>query len=174
MTQAERFADMTARFDPPLVIATTAAEGFRAGCVVGFHSQASIDPSRYALWISKANFTYRVALLASHLAVHRLDARHHELARLFGGTTGDEVDKFADVAFAAGPFGVPVLTDCADRFVLERVGMWDDGGDHVCFVGAPIDVNVEPQHLAALRVSDATDFDAGHDPDETIPAQHTG
>ena len=170
MTRAESFAELTARFDPPLVIVTTAAEGLRAGCVVGFHSQASIDPARYSLWLSKANFTYRVALLAGHFAVHRLESRHHDLAELFGGTTGDEADKFVDVAHVDGPFGVPVLTDCADRFVLERIGMWDDGGDHVCFVGAPVDVSIGSEHLAALRVSDATDFSAGHDPDETIPA----
>ena len=166
---ADRFTDLADRFDPPLLIVTTAAQGTRAGCVVGFHSQASIDPVRYAVWISKANFTYRVALLASHLAVHRLDSRHHELARLFGGSTGDEIDKFAAVAHDDGPFGVPILADCDDRFLLERVSMSDDGGDHVCFVGIPVDVDVGQQQLAALRVSDLHDISPGHDSHDTVP-----
>ena len=167
---ADRFADMEARFDPPLVIVTTAALGTRAGCVVGFHGQSSIDPVRYAVWISKANYTYRVALLAGHLAVHRLDGRHRRLAQAFGGSTGDEVDKFAGVRHEDGPFGVPLLTDCDDRFVLERVSMWDDGGDHVCFIGAPVHVDLGTHGSAALRVSDAHDIEAGHDPHDTIPA----
>ena len=169
---AKRFSDVAERFDPPLVIVTTAAQSTRAGCVVGFHSQSSIDPVRYAVWISKANHTYRVALLAGHLAVHRLDGRHRELARVFGGSTGDEVDKFADVAHADGPFGVPILAECEDRFVLERVSMWDDGGDHVCFVGVPIDVDVGPHQAAALRVSDLHDIEPGHDSHDTIPSPH--
>jgi flavin reductase (DIM6/NTAB) family NADH-FMN oxidoreductase RutF len=167
--QTDHFADLTARLDPPLVIVTTAAQGFRAGCVVGFHSQCSISPARYALWISKANFTYRIALLAEHFVMHRLDTRHHALARLFGGTTADEVDKFVGVAHLPGPSNVPILTDCPDRVVLERVGMWDDGGDHVCFVGAPIAVDCGSAPVDALRVSDATDFSAGHDPSDTVP-----
>src|SRR5699024_11830417 len=43
--------------DPPLIVVTTAAEGERAGCLVGFHSQASIGPQRYCFWLSKANHT---------------------------------------------------------------------------------------------------------------------
>jgi flavin reductase (DIM6/NTAB) family NADH-FMN oxidoreductase RutF len=169
MNPDDRFAALAARFDPPLVIVTTAAQGRRAGCVVGFHGQSSIDPARYAVWISKANLTYRVALLASHLVVHRLDAEHHDLARLLGGTTGDDVDKFAGIGHEEGPGGAPILVDCQDRLVLQRIGMWDDGGDHVCFVGEPIDVTVGEIHGEPLRVSDAQDVDPGHDSHETIP-----
>lgn len=168
----EDFVELAGRFDPPLVIVTTAADGRRAGCVVGFHGQSSIDPAHYAVWISKANLTYRVALLAGHFAVHRLRSTQLELARLFGGNTGDDIDKFAAVTTHDGPFGVPLLTDCVDRFVLQRVSMWDDGGDHVCFVGTPIAVDLGPNRSAALRVSDAQDIDAGHDSHETVPPTH--
>jgi len=164
-----RFAELVGRSDPPLVIVTTAAEGCRAGCVVGFHGQSSINPVRYAVWISKANFTYRVALLAGHLALHRLDTANHDLAELFGGTTGDDIDKFARVAHSEGPFGMPLLDDCADRVVLERVAMLDDGGDHVCFIGAPVDVAIGPLRADPLRVSVVHDLQPGHEADDTIP-----
>ena len=39
------------------------------------------------------------------------------LAELFGGETGDEVDKFARCAWHEGPEGVPMLDGCANRFV---------------------------------------------------------
>lgn len=156
------FTVLTARLDPPLVIVTAASQGQVAGCVVGFHSQCSIDPARYAVWISKANFTYRVALLGTHLVVHLLDATQRELADVFGGSTGDEVDKFAAIAHDCGPGGAPILSDCPNHLVLRRIGMWDDGGDHVCFVGEPVAAGNVAAARPPLRVSKARDIDAGH------------
>jgi len=69
----------------PLIVLTAAANDQTAGCVVGFHTQCSIEPVRYAVWISKANHTFRVAMFATHLAVHFLDVADHDLAAWFGG-----------------------------------------------------------------------------------------
>ncbi len=92
-----------ASLDPPMVVVTTAVAGERAGCLVGFHSQSSIDPPRYDVWLSKANHTYRVALRSTHLAVHLLTADDLAVAEHFGTLTGDEVDKFADVTLRGRP-----------------------------------------------------------------------
>ena len=43
------------------------------------------------------------------LAVHWLADDDRGLAELFGGETGDEVDKFERCPWQAGPAGVPVL-----------------------------------------------------------------
>jgi flavin reductase (DIM6/NTAB) family NADH-FMN oxidoreductase RutF len=118
-----------------LVVVTTASNDQRAGCLIGFHSQCSIEPVRFALWLSKANHTYRVSLFATHMAVHFVGQQDRELARLFGGTSGDRVDKFSLCEWTAGPGGVPLLTGCPDVMVLERLTSWDDGSDHVCFIG---------------------------------------
>ena len=83
------------------------------------------------MWLSRANHTYRVALLATHLAVHFLTADDHDVAAAFGGETGDEIDKFAGVAWTPGPAGVPLLDRCPHRMVVRRVTLVDDGGDHV-------------------------------------------
>lgn len=164
MTNAS-FDEIVARLDPPLVVVTAASETDRAGCVVGFHSQCSIDPQRYAVWLSKANLTYRVALFSSHLAVHVLAPADRDLAELFGGTTGDDTDKFARCEWTPGPGGVPILTRCASRVVLERTSQWDDGGDHVCFVGQPVDATAAGAPTP-LRVSGATSIEAGHGADD--------
>ena len=95
------------------------------------------------------------------MAVHVLDVGDHALAELFGGSTGDEVDKFAHCEWTRGPGGVPLLSQCCDRIVLERTSLWDDEGDHVCLVGAPVDVTVGGE-LEPLRISDAKDIQAGH------------
>ena len=145
-----------------LVIVTTTSNGQRAGCVVGFHVQCSIDPVRYAVWLSKANHTYRVSLFATHLAVHALTSEHRRLAELFGGTSGDTVDKFASCEWSVGPGDVPLLADCPTVMVLERHTAWDDGSDHVCFVGEPVAAG-SGGRVDPLRVGDvAALIDAGH------------
>ena len=64
--------------------------------------------------------------------------RAAELAVLFGGQTGDEIDKFSQCEWGEGPDGVPILASLEDSFagrVLERM----DFGDHCGFLLEPID-----------------------------------
>ncbi|GAA2112830.1 flavin reductase family protein [Kitasatospora saccharophila] len=161
-------ADGTGAFlgllDPPVYVVTAAAGEERAGCLVGFGSQCSIHPERFAVWLSHANRTHRVASRAEVLAVHLLppDDAGAALARLFGGSTGDEVDKFARAAWRPGPAGVPVLADAAAWFagrVVERVG----GGDHTGFLLAPLTGGgAEPPPPAVLTLRDVSGLDPGH------------
>jgi flavin reductase (DIM6/NTAB) family NADH-FMN oxidoreductase RutF len=156
----EAFDALMSAADPAMVVVTTAAEGERAGCLVGFHGQASIDPQRYAVWLSKANHTYRVALRASHHAVHFLGADDVAMAELFGTRSGEDVDKFADVAFEDGPHGVPLLTALPRRIVLERIALLDDGGDHVCLTGRPL-LAEGGDDFEPLRVAQVAHLDPG-------------
>ena len=48
----EAFETLMGSADPPLIVLTTAAEGERAGCLVGFHAQSSITPPHYSVWLS--------------------------------------------------------------------------------------------------------------------------
>lgn len=158
----DAFDALVAGFDAALVVVTTAAGGERAGCLVGFHAQCSIEPRRAAVWLSKANRTYRVALGASHIAVHALTVADRDLAARFGGETGDEVDKFAGVGWTEGPGGVPLLDSCPHQMVLARIALLDEGGDHVLLTGAPVAAR-SPGAFTPLRLSDvAGDFDPGH------------
>src|SRR6516165_8258588 len=126
------FNTLMAALDSPLIVVTTADERERAGCLVEFHAQSSIEPQRYCVWLSKANYTYRVALHASHLVIHFLTADDLPLAELFGTQTGDTVDKFASLQVDSGPGGVPVLRQCPNWVAVRRIALLDEGGDHVC------------------------------------------
>src|SRR2546430_735081 len=108
---------LTSELDYPMIIVTTAAGGERSGCLVGFHTQCSIHPARWAVWISKANHTHRLALRAGVLAVHFPSAEDRDLAELFGEETGDQIDKFARCAWTEGRDGVPLLDRIGNRFV---------------------------------------------------------
>lgn len=147
---------MIAATDPAMVVVTCVAGGESAGCLVGFHSQCGIDPVRYVVWISRVNHTFGVAMVADELVVHLLDADDHDLAAMFGGLTGDEVDKsaMADAIDAmAGP-----------RIVGRRVAVLDvEGLDHVGVVLEPVATHGDaPQQPHPLRLSDVGDIEPGH------------
>lgn len=145
---AEAFSDLVGELDYPMAVVTVAAGGERGGCLVGFATQCSIDPPRFAVWISRNNHTFQLARTAGVLAVHFLSAEHRELAELFGGETGDEVDKFTRCRWREGMGGVPILEDCSRWFVgsvLERIPEPAAGGvaadmDHVGFLLQPVAV----------------------------------
>lgn len=155
------FGAIYSSLDVPLIVVTAAEGQEQAGCLVGFHCQCSIDPARYAVWLSKANHTYRVAVHSSHLAVHFLTSSDLSLAERFGTLTGDDTDKFAGLRTSPGPGRVPVLADCPHRFVARRDTLLDDGGDHVCLTCEPIEVHGGGR-FEPLRFSQAAHLKPGH------------
>jgi flavin reductase (DIM6/NTAB) family NADH-FMN oxidoreductase RutF len=146
----------------PVFIVTVAHGEARAGCLIGFAAQVSIDPQRFLACLSDKNRTFRIASDgAEHLAVHVVAPDGHDLAELFGGKTGDDVDKFEQCDWHDGPHGQPILDRCPSWFVgrvLERTRL----GDHVGFLLEP--VAAEHGGDGFLALNDALDIDAGHDP----------
>ncbi|MBM7167655.1 flavin reductase [Streptomyces sp. G44] len=163
----EDIAAFTALADPSVYVVTATADGQRAGCLVGFASQCSLQPVRFAVWLSKANHTYRVALAADTLAVHLLPRNRHDLAARFGSRCSAETDKFDGLAWHEGPGGALVLADALAWFT-GRIHDRYDGGDHVAFVLDPIaphthaTVDGQGDDRTALTLHDASDITAGH------------
>jgi flavin reductase (DIM6/NTAB) family NADH-FMN oxidoreductase RutF len=158
----DAFHDLMSWIDYPMFIVTTAAAGQRAGCLVGFLTQASMNPPRLLVLISKVNFTFRVAKQADVLVVHFLSADDMDLARLFGERTGDEVDKFQLCEWEEGPSGVPVLRD-VKGWVAGRVRQRFDCGDHVAHLIDPTDAESRPgggHHQ--LSFQQVRDLNPGH------------
>ncbi len=157
------FDALVGSLGPAMVVVTTSADGARAGCLVGFHSQCSIEPRRYAVWLSKLNETYRVAQRAETFAVHVLRADELGIAALFGGQTGDEVDKFTQCAWTEGPDGVPLLDACPDRIVGRRTDLLECGADHVCVVLEPFRTDRGPADAGPwLTLEQAEVIPPGH------------
>lgn len=131
MSGGAPFAELAAQLEYSMFIITAAAGGERAGCLVGFATQTSIDPPRFLACLSVKNRTYRVALRAPALVVHFVPREAEALAELFGGQTGDEVDKFARCPWREGPEGAPVLSELENWFagrVLRQLDLGDHGG----------------------------------------------
>jgi flavin reductase (DIM6/NTAB) family NADH-FMN oxidoreductase RutF len=168
---ADELSTVAQRLDAALVIVTVSIDGERDGALVGFHSQSSIEPPRYVVWLSVANRTTRLAAGAEHLGVHVLAATDHALAELFGGTTDDDAaphdGKLDRVPWTEGPGGVPMLDEVPVRFV-GRVLEWlrPAGGDHHGAVleplGGALDADRPTSVEAPFRLHQTHDITPGH------------
>jgi flavin reductase (DIM6/NTAB) family NADH-FMN oxidoreductase RutF len=159
---SDAFAAIAGELDYPMYIVTAAGGGERDGCLVGFATQCSIDPSRFVACLSDKNRTYRIAEQSDTLVVHVVPEDADHLVELFGGETADDVDKLARVEWREGPDGAPVITGCPNWFagsVLQRVRL----GDHVGFVLEPIDGEHGAPGQRAFPFARAKRIEPGHE-----------
>lgn len=158
---ADSFEALVALLDYPMFVVTTRAGEVMSGCLVGFASQTSINPPRFLIGLSKRNMTFRVAQDATHLAVHVVARAHMDLAELFGGETGDRVDKFDRCAWHSGPEGMPILDDAGAWFV-GRIERRFDVGDHVGHLLAPVAGEAPENFTDWTTFADVRDLTPGH------------
>jgi flavin reductase (DIM6/NTAB) family NADH-FMN oxidoreductase RutF len=130
----DAFEGLVGELEYPMFIVTAPGP---FGCLVGFTTQASIDPPRFIACLSHKNRTFRDGGDSRAFGVHAVPADADDLAELFGGETQDEIDKFARTSWREGPEGVPILDRCANWFV-GRVVHRCDAGDHDAYLLEPI------------------------------------
>lgn len=160
--RTDAFEKLVALLNYPMYVVTTHSGGISGGCLVGFASQGSINPPRFLVGLSKRNHTYRVALDATYLAVHVFDHEHLDIVELFGGQTGDIINKFDRCSWHPGPAQMPILDDAAAWFVgkiLDRFSL----GDHVGHLLDPVDGSA-PQELETwVSFGDVRQLQPGHE-----------
>ncbi|WP_235831324.1 flavin reductase family protein [Gordonia zhaorongruii] len=163
-SETSAFDAVVAVGDLPVYVVTTVSPTGRSGCLVGFATQTSIDPRRFLVGISRSNHTHGIALSAEYLAVHLIPRGHAEMIELFGGETGDEVDKFARCRWFDGPHGLPILSDSGIWFagrILERL----DVGDHLGYLLEPVGGGIrvaDPDRGEWVRLADTRSIEPGH------------
>lgn len=160
MSTEENFHALVSDLDYPMFIAVAATASERAGCLVGFVTQASIKPPRLLVMLSKLNRTCRVAQASDTLIVHFLGEDNHDLAALFGQETGDDVDKFEVCEWHDGPDGTPVLIGTRG-WVAGRILERFDAGDHVAHLVEVEEAQVDTSG-APLTYQTVRGMEAGH------------
>src|SRR3978361_1815748 len=101
MTAAVKtFLQLAGSLDYPVFIVTAADGERREGCVIGFATQTSFHPARFLACLARAHRTFRLSQDVDALAVHLVPRDAPGLVELFGGETGDEVDKFERCAWS--------------------------------------------------------------------------
>jgi flavin reductase (DIM6/NTAB) family NADH-FMN oxidoreductase RutF len=159
----EAFDRLVRASNTSMVVVAAHANGEMDACLVGFHSQCSIDPLRYAVWLSKANHTYRIARNAELLSVHWLRAGDVELAVSVGSVTLDtDRQKMDRVPWRIGAQGAIEIHGVAGLLV-GRILDTHDGGDHECFILEPLEARAIGGPV--LRFDEVEGLDAGHPAD---------
>ncbi len=137
----------------------------RSGCLVGFHTQCSIEPQRWFVCLSKTNHTFGIAQEARELVVHILRDDQHELATIFGENTADTIgieEKFALCSWRESDGGTPIIDTC-DWFAGTIVSR-TDAGDHVAYLLDITASGAEHKPAPQLGFQAVTGIHPGHAP----------
>jgi flavin reductase (DIM6/NTAB) family NADH-FMN oxidoreductase RutF len=155
------FPRFTSQLDYSMFVVTASDGRRRSGCLVGFSMQCSISPARFLVGISNKNHTYRVIQNATIAIVHLVPEGAFDVAELFGGFTGDEIDKLARTEWREGPGGAPILSRCPSWFAARIEERWDTG-DHVTLLLVPFEVST-PIKVSPLMFARAQHITPGHE-----------
>jgi flavin reductase (DIM6/NTAB) family NADH-FMN oxidoreductase RutF len=113
------------------VITTQTPAGKLEGLTANSFSALSLDPPLVLWSIRQSAPSLRGFLAAGGFAVNILAADQRQLAAAFATAA---IDKFADVPFAIGKLGYPVLPGSIAMFECQTENTFE-GGDHLIFIG---------------------------------------
>ena len=118
-------------FPSGVTIVTTAVEGKPYGLAVNAFSSVSLAPPMVLVCINETSSTYPKFFAGRRFGVSILANDQTHVAARFAKSGGD---KFAELAWHAGPDGQPLIDDAAAQLELEIVSMLP-AGTHTIIVG---------------------------------------
>jgi len=113
------------------IVTARTADGKLVGLTANSFNSVSLDPPLVLWSLARAAASMLAFSTGSHYAVNILSADQQALARRFAAKG---VDRFANVAFADGAGGAPLLSGAAATFECFNRSRYEEG-DHVIFVG---------------------------------------
>ncbi len=113
------------------VVTTKGVDGADTGLTANSFNSVSLDPPMILWSLAKSSLSLPAFTAAKHFAVHILASEQQMISARFAKRGAD---KFAELDIERGPDDIPLLPDCAARFVCETAYRYE-GGDHIIFVG---------------------------------------
>ncbi len=113
------------------IVTTRDAGGHDIGLTANSFNSVSLDPPMILWSLALTSSNLAAFRQATWWAVHVLSSSQETLSGRFASKGAD---KFAGVTVMRGPGDIPLLEDCAARFVC-RTAFEYEGGDHAIFVG---------------------------------------
>ena len=113
------------------VITTRTTSGKLEGLTANSFTAVSLDPPLISWSLRRTAPSFESFCAANHFVVNVLSAEQHALCRHFATPSSD---KFADIPFADGLHGAPVLTGSLATFECGTETTFE-GGDHLIFIG---------------------------------------
>lgn len=114
------------------VITTTTPDGRPVGLTCNSFSSVSLEPPLVLFSLRKASSLVEAFSESNGFAINILSQRQDALSARFASSK--VLDKFAGVAWRAGPLAMPVIEDCLASFECH-VHARHDAGDHYIFIG---------------------------------------
>lgn len=124
------------------IVTTQGNNGNDVGLTANSFNSVSLDPPMVLWSLGKSALSMTHFQTADHFAVHILAQDQQDLSQRFA-TRG--IDKFSDLDISRGPNNVPLLEQCAARFICKTVYQYE-GGDHIIFVGEVISFEHSAKH----------------------------
>ncbi len=127
-----QFRQLLSRFATGVTVVTTVGPtGQPAGMTASAIASVSLDPPLLLVSVGRQADFHPAIAAAPHFAVNVLASDQEHLSRQFATT---ERDRFAGVAYHAGPGSVPLLDGVVAHLLCDRWGQ-HEAGDHTLFFG---------------------------------------
>jgi len=117
------------------VVTTRSESDGEIGLTANSFNSVSLDPPLVLWSLAKSARSLEAFKSCNYFAIHVLADAQEELSTRFAQRGAD---KFAGLVLERGPDQIPLLPDCAARFVCTSRYQYD-GGDHIIFVGEVVD-----------------------------------
>jgi 3-hydroxy-9,10-secoandrosta-1,3,5(10)-triene-9,17-dione monooxygenase reductase component len=113
------------------IVTTCDPQGRRVGLTANSFNSVSLDPPMILWSLGLKSKSLDAFRNARWWAVHILSSEQEALSARFAKAGAD---KFVDLQVSEGPDQIPLIADCAARFIC-RTAFEYEGGDHAIFVG---------------------------------------
>lgn len=113
------------------IVTARTLDGALVGLTANSFNSVSLDPPLVLWSLARAAASLPAFSTGSHYAINILSAQQKALAKQFAAR---DVDRFANVEFAPGVSGAPLLVGAAATFECFNRSRYEEG-DHVIFVG---------------------------------------
>jgi flavin reductase (DIM6/NTAB) family NADH-FMN oxidoreductase RutF len=153
---AEDIGKFSHHYPKVAILVTASARGKEAAMTAAWHSSISLKPPLYGIAVSPIRFTYQLITKSREFGINFIPSEKAYLAAAIGGTSGQEMDKFARFDIKKEKplkTTAPILKDAYAAYECKLV---DDKsyGDHIWIVGEIVAVHFLKEAFTPAEVLD--------------------
>ena len=153
---SEAIGKFSQHYPKVAVIVTASAQGREAAMTVAWHSSISLKPPLYGIAVSPKRFTYQLIAESQEFSINFIPSEKASLAAAIGGTSGQQMDKFARFNIKKErPLKTmaPILEDAYAAYECKLVDS-KSYGDHIWIVGEIVAVHFLEEAFTPAEVLD--------------------
>jgi len=141
---SEAIGKFSQHYPKVAVIVTASAQGREAAMTAAWHSSISLKPPLYGIAIAPKRFTYQLITESREFGINFIPSEKASLAAAIGGTSGQQMDKFAKFNIKKEKSlktTAPILKDAYAAYECKLVDS-KPYGDHIWIIGEIVVVHL--------------------------------